>query len=183
MLHESIQKFPNSPLVYIAVSEDLLSRENDLEKSITILRKATQTAPGIYASLKGKLLTPENTLDKAITILQAMIILREGIESAPEPDIYIELNQALLSESKTEEFEDTIAALREDFKTRNHLSNFCKIVENYLQDTDLSTFVEKYYSEIAESGYNREIDALVNNLDQHGHIELALNLLESIKTQ
>ncbi|MDT9340220.1 hypothetical protein VV11_012470, partial [Trichodesmium erythraeum 21-75] len=96
---------------------------------------------------------------------------------------FINLAGLYSNQGRYSEFEDTIAALREDLKTRNHLSNFCKIVENYLQDTDLSTFVEKYYSEIAESGYNREIDALVNNLDRHGHIELALNLLESIKKQ
>ena len=178
MLRKGIQKFPNDPRVYMALSEALLSQENGLEKSIAILREGIQNAPEIYRLLRQTLLNQENTLEKGIAMWQAIVVLREGIERAPDPDVYTELKVAL-SESKTNGFADTIAALREDLQKRKNLSNFCKIVEDYLQDIDLGKFVEKYYSEIAKSRNEREINALVENLDQHGHTELAVNLLDA----
>ena len=172
-----IRKAPCSDL-FRMLGQALLKLGNS-SKAIAILREGIQRAPNseIYIALSQALLRQENGLDEAIAVL------REAIERAPCPKVYTAISQALQLKSKNDGFEDTIAVLRKDFIRRRKLDKFCAIVSHDLKDIDLHLFVEKYSPEITELGRENELLAFARNLELHGHSELALNLLDQVKTQ
>jgi len=178
VLQEGIRRAPG-PEVYTALGQALLRRENGLDQAIAILQEGIQRTPDprVYTALSQALLRRENGLDQAIAILQ------EGIERAPGLDVFNALGKALLLKSKSNGFEDTLAIIRESFIKGRNLDKFCLIVARNLKEIDLCPFVRKYYSILIEFGKEKELLAFAQNLELHGQLELALDLLAQVKTQ